>query len=1199
MKRTLYVCFVVAASTSLASAASPAATAPPDFGREVAPVLRKYCTSCHSTDEPEKGLVLETHAAVLKGGEKGAVVVPGKSDLSRLVLVLDGRAKPAMPPKDNEAPTPAEIDVLKRWIDAGAKPPAVATPDVPELKIPSIKPRVAVRSSITAAAVSPDGALVALAGYHEVRLISRSNRSLVRTLVGPAGNVTAISFSTDGALLVAAGGEPGMVGELRIWQTATGTLVRTFTGHKDSLYAAALSRDGKLLATGSYDQKIKLWDAGSGQELRMLEGHSGAIFDLAFHPGGKVLASASADRTVKLWDVAKGVRLDTLSQPTKEVLAVAFSPDGKTLVSGAADNRLRVYRVSATAAENTNPLVITRFAHEGAVLKLAYSADGKTLATSGEDRIIRLWNTADYIERLSLGKQPDLAPALAFAPDGLALVVGRLDGSLTFFDPAKGMPIAPAKPELASVWPRGIARGTTTRVLLKGNNLLGATKLEFVGAKPDDFRVKLEPVAANQAMLLHAEITPSAMLARRDYEFKLTTPGGMTMPLMLYIDDLPQAPELTAKGMSDRVQEVKLPMTSWGKIEIRGDRDLLRFDAKHGETLVFEVAAKRIGSTLNALLTLLDPAGEVISSNNDFDGQNDPLIAYTIPADGRYTIRIQDQSLTGSDTHFYRLSAGALPFVTGVFPPSVPVGQATKLELAGYNLPKDAPVNVEPKMAGEMVVPLDASRFRSRAPFKVLATADQEQIEREPNDQPQEATPIKTPAAVGGRLVTKSGGGGDVDLFAFESSGGQSWVIETSAAGRGSPADTKVEVLDAQGKPVERVVLQAVRDSSVTFRPINSRDIDVRVLNWEEMELNQYMYMAGEVCKIFRMPQGPDSGFQFYAMRNQRRPYFDTSATTHALDDPAYIVEPHRPGEKLIGNGLPVFRLRYENDDDADRELGTDSRLMFTAPTTGRYLVRVSESQGFGGDRFAYRLVVRKPEPGFVVTLKNREPTVNAESAVGLNFGVQRIDDFDDDIVIEATGLPAGYRFWGPVTIEAGHNDARAVLSAEPDAKPATAEAWKKVHFTAHAKINGATVTRDIAGLDNVKLAPRPELIVHLEPAEVTIAPGERVRAKLRVERRGYEDRIPFDVLNLPHGLIVDNIGLNGILIPEKQNERDIFINAAGWVGETDRYAFAETKNFRGAKAGNQASIPLLVHVRAPKTIAAGSPVPGVAAPAP
>src|SRR4029077_1406169 len=160
-------------------------------------------------------------------------------------------------------------------------------------------------------------------------------------------------------------------------------------------------------------------------------------------------------------------------------------------------------------------------------------------------------------------------------------------------------------------------------------------------------------------------------------------------------------------------------------------------------------------------------------------------------------------------------------------------------------------------------------------------------------------------------------------LFKFHAHAGQNLVVETDAARRGSPIDTKIEILDAEGKPVERLLLQAVRDSHITFKNIDSNTDDLRVENWQEMELNQLMYLQGEVCKIFRMPQGPDSGFQFYNVGNKRRNYFDTSPVAHALDEPAYIVEPHPPGTILVPNGLPVFTVYYSNDDEADRNLGS------------------------------------------------------------------------------------------------------------------------------------------------------------------------------------------------------------------------------------------------------------------------------------
>src|SRR5438874_1624150 len=108
----------------LVTAAIPASGADgPDFTKDVAPILTKYCTGCHNDTDREGKLSLQSYDALIKGGAKGGIITPGQVELSRLVRVLTGAAKPQMPPEGEEAPKPAELEVLKNWIAAGAKGP--------------------------------------------------------------------------------------------------------------------------------------------------------------------------------------------------------------------------------------------------------------------------------------------------------------------------------------------------------------------------------------------------------------------------------------------------------------------------------------------------------------------------------------------------------------------------------------------------------------------------------------------------------------------------------------------------------------------------------------------------------------------------------------------------------------------------------------------------------------------------------------------------------------------------------------------------------------------------------------------------------------------------------------------------------------------------------------------------------------------
>jgi hypothetical protein len=400
----------------------------PSFAKDVAPIFAANCAGCHASNVAMGTLDLDTFAGLQKGGHSGPAIMPGKSGESLLYLRITGAVTPAMPLTGKKL-ADGEIEIIRKWIDAGAKPPAageVVAQRAPA--IPDIKPRTAVKPLIGALAFRPDGKLLALGTFKEVRLVEPETGKVVGTLPGEADDVRAVAFSPDGKLLAAAGGRTARGGEVIIWDVEKRALLRTIAGHADCIYAVEFAPDGKTVATASYDKLIKLWDVDSGKEIRTLKDHIDAVYALAFTPDGKRLVSASADRGVKVWDVASGERLYTMSEPTDGLNTLAIDPAGKRVAAGGLDRTIRVWSLGEKSGTLLNSLI----AHEDAILQLAWSPDGKYLVSSSADKEVKVFKAKD-LSVVKTWRQPDWALAVGFAPDGKSVAVGRFDGSFEIY----------------------------------------------------------------------------------------------------------------------------------------------------------------------------------------------------------------------------------------------------------------------------------------------------------------------------------------------------------------------------------------------------------------------------------------------------------------------------------------------------------------------------------------------------------------------------------------------------------------------------------------------------------------------------------------------------------------------------------------------------------------------------------------------
>ncbi len=399
------------------------------FTKDVAPVFAKNCSGCHAASVKMGSLDLETWQGIQTGGNHGTIIVPGKSSESRLYTMLTGDSKPLMPMGGPKLAA-GEIEVVKKWIDAGAIPPAPGeAPAVSADVTPTIKPKGALKPQIFALDYRPDGKLIAVGGYKEVRLIEPTSGKSIATLPGHAETVRSVAFSKDGKLLAAAGGLPARKGEVKIWDVDQRKVLTTINGHADCIYAVVFAPDGKSIATSSYDKLIKLWDVETGKEIRTLKDHIDAVYALAFTPDGKQLVSGAADRTVKVWNPATGERLYTFGEPTDGINTIAIDPTGKLVAAAGLDKSIRIWSLG----EKSGKLLNTLIAHEDAILKLAWSPDGKTLVSSSADKTIKVFRASDLSEIKTIAAQSDWIYALEFAPDGKTFAAGRFDGTFAVY----------------------------------------------------------------------------------------------------------------------------------------------------------------------------------------------------------------------------------------------------------------------------------------------------------------------------------------------------------------------------------------------------------------------------------------------------------------------------------------------------------------------------------------------------------------------------------------------------------------------------------------------------------------------------------------------------------------------------------------------------------------------------------------------
>jgi hypothetical protein len=459
------------------------------------------------------------------------------------------------------------------------------------------------------------------------------------------------------------------------------------------------------------------------------------------------------------------------------------------------------------------------------------------------------------------------------------------------------------------------------------------------------------------------------------------------------------------------------------------------------------------------------------------------------------------------------------------------------------------------------------------------------------NDTPATAQRVTLPVTINGRIGQASDSGGrladarpDVDCYRFSARKGQRVVLEVAARRLGSPLDSFLEVVDARGRPVERATLRCVAETSLTLSDRDADSQGFRIQSWADLAVNDLVFAGRELLRILRLPNGPDDDVIFRGVRGRRVGLLDTTPEFHSLGSPVYKVSLHPPGMSFPPNGMPVFHLTVQNDDGGPL-YGKDSRITFDPPADGDYIVRLTDAQGRGGEEYAYRLTLRAPRPDFRLAMSPEHPNVPQGVSVPLEVTAERLDGYNGPIEVRLEGLPPGFSAAAGL-IPAGADRTTLTLSAAPDAVTPADMPGRGVRVTGRARINSREVVRAVkpeGGAHHLAVLPRPDLTVTTDVRHVEIRPGSQVEVTAIVERHnGFGGRVPIDVRNLPFGVRVLDVGLNGVLVTETEASRRFVLVAEPWARPCAQpfYAVARVES---DPASDLASPPILL------TVAAGS----------
>ena len=682
--------------------------------------------------------------------------------------------------------------------------------------------------------------------------------------------------------------------------------------------------------------------------------------------------------------------------------------------------------------------------------------------------------------------------------------------------------MAQPAPKLNSISRSWMQRGASTDVVLRGENLAGATRILISGGAGVEAEITPAPAQGikvesagggivsvaprdDKQLRVALKLAPDAALVER--ELRVVTDAGVSNPVRFRASSLPEIESRRDNLEAEKAQTIDLPAAVNGVISSAAESDFFRFKAKSGEQLVFDCYAQRLGgSGLDSSLAILDAGGKELARNEDARGL-DSVLTFSAPADGEYFLQVRDFRYQGGGDYRYRILAGTLPHVTRIFPFGGQRGQTVTLDLEGVNLGNTSKLmlHLAPDAAGGRQEIRAATGRGLSNPF-LFEVGGLPEVSENPTN---EALRVPIPAAINGRLEKE----GDSDAFEFKAEKDQRIVFDVDAFVFGSPADALLTLMDAQGNVLQRNDDAEGADARIDHRFGAAGEYRLVIRDLLERGGKDFGYRIRAVTPppdfsaVF-LPDTPrvrKGGRVPVRVEVNRSNGFNEAVTVHALDLP-----PGLHAEPLLipaGSGSGLLLIPAGGD-----------------AVQGSFPLRVIVRGTIGGtstERFAQPISGEtQAQEAFVTVLESApfailSPTVMArleQNAGGtIEVIVERRNGFDGEIKVVPEGFSAGrepimkHFEFEPLVLKPGETRGQLALKARLDAEIAARPIVLKAETTADG-----TPIAEYSALIPVATAEIPfvlstslkRLVVTALPPDSDSAAGEAV-FEIRAQRRG------------------------------------------------------------------------------------------------